>query len=83
MDVDDSVDIAVGDGLKDYYIAKIEQLQVGSSGYLLVVIIRAPPDGAIFNNVFQLAVSEKTQNLRRLQAQRNELNAKGTLVEQP
>lgn len=25
----------------------------------------------------QLTVSEKTQNLRRLQAQRNELNAKG------
>ena len=26
----------------------------------------------------QLVVSEKTQNLRRLEAQRNELNAKGT-----
>lgn len=39
------------DGLKAYYVTKIEELQ--------------------------LVVSEKTQNLRRLQAQRNELNAKG------
>lgn len=39
------------DGLKSYYVTKIEELQ--------------------------LVVSEKTQNLRRLQAQRNELNAKG------
>ncbi len=37
-------------GLKQYYITKIEELQ--------------------------LTVSEKNQNLRRLQAQRNELNAK-------
>lgn len=41
------------DGLKSYYVTKIEELQ--------------------------LTVSEKTQNLRRLQAQRNELNAKGKL----
>lgn len=27
----------------------------------------------------QLTVAEKSQNLRRLQAQRNELNAKGTM----
>lgn len=27
----------------------------------------------------QLTVAEKSQNLRRLQAQRNELNAKGTI----
>ena len=27
--------------------------------------------------MFQLVVTEKTQNLRRLEAQRNELNAKG------
>lgn len=39
------------DGLKSYYVTKIEELQ--------------------------LVVTEKTQNLRRLQAQRNELNAKG------
>merc|ERR1711874_901520 len=39
-----------GEGLKKYYVAKIEGLQ--------------------------LTVAEKNQNLRRLQAQRNELNAK-------
>ena len=41
-------------GLKQYYIAKIEELQ--------------------------LTVADKTQNLCRLQAQRNELNAKGKLT---
>lgn len=29
----------------------------------------------------ELVVGEKTQNLRRLEAQRNELNAKGTVSE--
>ena len=38
------------EGLKQYYVTKIEELQ--------------------------LTLSEKNQNLRRLQAQRNELNAK-------
>lgn len=42
------------DGLKSYYVTKIEELQ--------------------------LIVTEKTQNLRRLQAQRNELNAKGKFI---
>lgn len=42
------------DGLKSYYVTKIEELQ--------------------------LVVTEKTQNLRRLQAQRNELNAKGRFM---
>ncbi len=41
-------------GLKQYYVTKIEELQ--------------------------LTVSEKNQNLRRLQAQRNELNAKVRLL---
>lgn len=31
----------------------------------------------------QLIVAEKSQNLRRLQAQRNELNAKGNMIEAP
>lgn len=48
MDVDERPH---GDGLRQYYITIIEELQ--------------------------LIVNEKTQNLRRLQAQRNELNAKG------
>ncbi len=42
--------VANNEGLKQYYMTKIEELQ--------------------------LTVSEKNQNLRRLQAQRNELNAK-------
>lgn len=33
----------------------------------------------INNSPQQLTVNEKSQNLRRLQAQRNELNAKGIL----
>lgn len=49
MDVDERPQ---GDGLRQYYITIIEELQ--------------------------LIVNEKTQNLRRLQAQRNELNAKGS-----
>jgi 26S proteasome regulatory subunit T6 len=49
MEVDDKP--TKGEGFRQYYITKIEELQ--------------------------LIVAEKSQNLRRLQAQRNELNAKG------
>lgn len=45
------------DGLRGYYKAKIEELEV--------------------------AVRNKTQNLRRLEAQRNELNTQGALVSVP
>ena len=50
MDVDASTTTS-GAGLRAYYKAKIEQLEV--------------------------ALRDKTQNLRRLEAQRNELNGKG------
>lgn len=52
MEVDNKLNN--GEGFKQYYITKIEELQ--------------------------LIVSEKSQNLRRLQAQRNELNAKGNFL---
>ena len=42
------------DGLRNYYIAKIEELQS--------------------------VLSEKSQDVRRLEAQRNELNAKGRSI---
>jgi hypothetical protein len=50
MDVDASTTTS-GAGLRAYYKAKIEQLEV--------------------------ALRDKTQNLRRLEAQRNELNGRG------
>ena len=50
MEVDKASVVPPSEGLRQYYITKIEDLM--------------------------LTVSEKNQNLRRLQAQRNELNAK-------
>ena len=50
MEVDKTSVFLPSEGLRQYYITKIEDLM--------------------------LTVSEKNQNLRRLQAQRNELNAK-------
>ena len=50
MEVDKTSIVPPSEGLRQYYITKIEDLM--------------------------LTVSEKNQNLRRLQAQRNELNAK-------
>merc|ERR1711976_758862 len=50
MEVDEAGDKNNKEGIKQYYVSKIEELQ--------------------------LVVTEKTQNLRRLEAQRNELNAK-------
>ena len=50
MEVDNASAVLPSEGLRQYYITKIEDLM--------------------------LTVSEKNQNLRRLQAQRNELNAK-------
>merc|ERR1712117_265963 len=50
MEVDKTSIVPPSEGLRQYYITKIEKLQ--------------------------LTVTKKTQNLRRLQAQRNELNAK-------
>lgn len=59
---------ATNEGIQQYYHTKIDELQVchlkRDSGCALI-------------RIFQLAVGEKTQNVRRLEAQRNELNAKG------
>jgi len=52
-----SASAATPEGLRQYYVAKIEGLQ--------------------------LTVAERNQNLRRLQAQRNELNAKEIIIRSP
>lgn len=84
---------ATNEGIQQYYRTKIDELQVrrgrwlgGSVGtrymYMCdVVCVRVRVSDAQCSlfppSCVQLMVSEKTQNVRRLEAQRNELNAKG------
>jgi len=71
------------EGIKQYYFTKIEEIQVSTQpSYLRLFLSNEHHNCALavdlqWRYLFQLVVSEKTQNLRRLEAQRNELNAKG------
>ena len=62
-----------------YQFFKYEYIHTGMLYHLYDILLNAELyfNWLSFCVIFQLVVTDKTQNLRRLEAQRNELNAKG------